>query len=47
MLAQSLNPDTEDEDDGEHEEANEGEVPVRTDFESQGKIVRFKVSVFR
>ena len=47
MSARSFNPDTEDEDESEHAEANEGEAPVRTDSESEEKIVRFKVSEFR
>ena len=38
MLVRSLNPDTEDEDESNHEEAHEGEVPVRTDSESKEKL---------
>ena len=37
MLVRSLNQDTEDED-SEHEQANEREVPVRTDSESVEKL---------
>ena len=39
-----MNPDPEDENGSEHEEGNEGEVPVRTDSESEGNIVRLSQS---
>ena len=45
MLVWSLNPDTEDEDESEHEEANKEEVPARTDSESKEKIVRQSVKI--
>ena len=47
MLAQSFNPDTEDEDESEHEEANQGKVPFQTDSESEEKIVCFNFQSFR
>ena len=47
MSARSFNPDTEDEDKNKLWEANEGEVSVRTDSESEEKIVHFKVPEFK
>ena len=38
LCARSFNPHSEDGDESEHEEANEGEVPVWTDSESEKKL---------
>ena len=39
LCARSFNPDTEDEDESEHGEANAGEVPVRTDSEDAARLL--------